>query len=148
MMFSLFAGLAFLVAAVGMFSVVAYLVEQRWHEIGVRVALGARAVDVVGLVLKQGLTLAAIGVAIGLAASFALTRLMKGLLFGVGAADPLTFVVISSLLIGVALTAAAGEVQPSGVAAAWARRQAAVAAAVAGAARVWAAQRKTPNRLA
>lgn len=102
----LFAGLGLLLAGVGVYGVVSYSVAQRTNEIGVRIALGARAVDVVGLVLKQGLTLAAIGVAIGLAASFALTRLMKGLLFGVSAADPLTFAVISSLLIGVALAAA------------------------------------------
>src|SRR5262249_54422135 len=76
------------------------------NEIGVRIALGARAVDVVGLVLKQGLALATIGVAIGLAASLALTRLMKGLLFGVSATDPLTFIVIALLLVGVALMAA------------------------------------------
>ena len=102
----LFAGLGLLLAGVGVYGVISYSVAQRTNEIGVRIALGARAVDVVRLVLKQGLALAAIGVAIGLGASFALTRLMKGLLFGVGAADPLTFAVISSLLIGVAMVAA------------------------------------------
>jgi len=102
----LFAGLGLLLAGVGVYGVISYSVAQRTNEIGVRIALGARAVDVVRLVLKQALALAAIGVAIGLGASFALTRLMKGLLFGVGAADPLTFAVISSLLIGVAMVAA------------------------------------------
>ncbi|MBO0859260.1 MAG: ABC transporter permease [Chloracidobacterium sp.] len=102
----LFAGLGLALAAVGICGVVSYSVAQRTNEIGVRIALGARAVDVVELVLKQGLALAALGVAIGLAASLALTRLMKGLLFGVSAADPLTFVVIALLLVAVALMAA------------------------------------------
>ena len=102
----LFAGLGLLLAGVGIYGVVSYSVAQRTNEIGVRIALGARAADVVRLVLKQGLALAAIGVAIGLSASLALTRLMKGLLFGVSATDPLTFVVIALLLIGVALMAA------------------------------------------
>jgi predicted permease len=102
----LFAGLGLLLAGVGIYGVVSYSVAQRTNEIGVRIALGARASDVVRLVLKQGLALAAIGVAIGLSASLALTRLMKGLLFGVGVTDPLTYVVIALLLIGVALMAA------------------------------------------
>jgi len=102
----LFAWLGLSLAGVGIYGVVSYSVAQRTNEIGVRIALGARAVDVIGLVLKQGLALAAIGVAIGLAASLALTRLMKGLLFGVSATDPLTFIVIALLLVGVALMAA------------------------------------------
>jgi putative ABC transport system permease protein len=101
----LFAGLGLLLAVVGIYGVVSYSVAQRTNEIGIRIALGARAVDVVMLVLKQGIALAAIGVAIGLSASFALTRLMKGLLFSVSATDPLTFALIALLLIGVALMA-------------------------------------------
>ncbi|HEU0173138.1 MAG TPA: ABC transporter permease [Blastocatellia bacterium] len=102
----LFAGLGLLLAGVGIYGVVSYSVAERTNEIAVRIALGARAADVVMLVLKQGLALAALGVAIGLSASLALTRLMKGLLFGVSAADPLTFVAIALLLVGVALMAA------------------------------------------
>ncbi|HEY7184404.1 MAG TPA: ABC transporter permease [Blastocatellia bacterium] len=102
----LFAGLGLLLAGVGIYGVVSYSVAQRTNEIAVRIALGARAVNVISLVLRQGLALAAIGVAIGLAASLALTRLMKGLLFGVSPADPLTFVLIALLLVGVALMAA------------------------------------------
>jgi putative ABC transport system permease protein len=101
----LFAGLGLLLAGVGIYGVVSYSVAQRTDEIGLRIALGARAADVVRLVLKQGIALAAIGVTIGLSASFALTRLMKTWLFGVSATDPLTFAVIAMLLIGVALMA-------------------------------------------
>lgn len=101
----LFAGLGLLLAAVGIYGVISYSIAQRTNEIGVRIALGARAADVVRLVLKQGLALAAVGVAIGLSASFALTRLMKSLIFGVSATDPLTFVVIALLLLVVALLA-------------------------------------------
>jgi len=101
----LFAGLGLLLAGVGIYGVVSYSVAQRTNEIGIRIALGARAADVVRLILKHGLALAAIGVAIGLSGSFALTRLMKGLLFGVSATDPLTFAAIALLLIGVALMA-------------------------------------------
>jgi predicted permease len=101
----LFAGLGLLLAGVGVYGVISYSVAQRTNEIGLRIALGARSADVIGLVLKQGLALAAIGMAIGVAASLALTRLMKGLLFGVSATDPLTFIVIALLLTGVALMA-------------------------------------------
>ncbi len=101
----LFAGLGLLLAGVGIYGVVSYSAAQRTSEIGIRIALGARAGDVIRLILKHGLALASIGVAIGLVASFALTRLMKGLLFGVSAADPLTFAAIALLLIGVALVA-------------------------------------------
>src|SRR5215470_6499614 len=101
----LFAGLGLLLAGVGIYGVVSYSVAQRTNEIGIRIALGARAADVVRLILKHGLALAAIGVAIGLSASLALTRLMKGLLFGVSATDPLTFAAIALLLIVVALMA-------------------------------------------
>jgi putative ABC transport system permease protein len=102
----LFAGLGLLLAGVGIYGVVSYSVAQRTNEIGIRIALGARAADVLRLVLKNGLALASAGVAIGLLGSFALTRLMKGLLFGVSATDPITFAAIALLLIGVALVAA------------------------------------------
>ncbi len=101
----LLAGLGLVLAAVGIYGVMAYGVSQRAQEIGLRMALGAQTRDVMKLVVKQGMALALIGVAIGLIASFALTRLMKTLLFGVSATDPLTFIVISLLLAFVALMA-------------------------------------------
>jgi putative ABC transport system permease protein len=82
-----------------------YTVNERTREIGVRMALGAQAGNVLKLVIAQGMVLALIGVAIGSGAGLALTRLMSGLLFGVSATDPLTFVVIALLLVWVALLA-------------------------------------------
>jgi predicted permease len=102
---SLFALAALALAAVGIYGVMSYLVSQRTREIGIRLALGAQGADVVILVLKQGMMLAATGVALGLAGSFALTRLMESLLFGVKPADTLTFITISALLALVALAA-------------------------------------------
>jgi putative ABC transport system permease protein len=102
---ALFAALALILASVGIYGVISYSVTQRTHEMGVRIALGALSRDVLMLVVKQGMTLTAIGVAIGLIASFALTRLMKTLLFGVSATDAMTFVLIPLLLTVVALAA-------------------------------------------
>jgi putative ABC transport system permease protein len=98
-------GLAVLLAAVGIFGVMAYSVARRSAEIGVRIALGAQGSDILKLVIGQGMRLVAVGVVIGLAASFALTRLVAKLLYGVSATDLLTFSVIAALLTFVALLA-------------------------------------------
>jgi len=101
----LFAALGLVLAAVGIYGVIAYTVSQRTHELGLRMALGAREGDVMKLVVRRGMALAGAGVAIGLIASYAMTRLMKTLLFGVSATDPLTFTVIALSLGLIALLA-------------------------------------------
>jgi putative ABC transport system permease protein len=104
-MLAAFAGLALLLASLGIYGVLAYFVTQHTNEIGVRIALGANRRNILALVLKKGMSLTLLGVAIGLAVAFALTRLMSSLLFGVNASDPLTFVVVPLLLSLVALLA-------------------------------------------
>jgi putative ABC transport system permease protein len=101
----IFAALALVLSCVGIYGVVSYLVGQRTHEIGVRMALGAQREDVMRLVLGQGARMALIGVAVGLAAALGLTQLMASQLFGVTAHDPLTFVLVAILLTLVALLA-------------------------------------------
>jgi putative ABC transport system permease protein len=101
----IFAGIALMLASVGIYGVMSYAVTERIHEIGIRMALGAARRDVLWLVIKRGLMLTSGGVLIGVAGAMALTRLMTSLLFGVSATDPVTFVAISLLLAGVALAA-------------------------------------------
>ena len=105
LLFGLFAAIAVVLAAMGIYGVISYAVAERTQEIGIRVALGARAVDVMNLVLRGGLKLALIGIAIGLAGAFALTRLMKSVLFGVTPTDAVTFASVSVGVIAVALLA-------------------------------------------
>jgi len=101
----IFSGLALVLSAVGIYGVISYLVGQRTHEIGIRMALGAQRRDVVRMVLGEGLRVALVGVAIGVVAALALTHLMTQMIFGVRAVDPLTFAGVAILLTSVALAA-------------------------------------------
>ncbi len=100
-----FAVIALLLAAIGIYAVMSYAVSQRTHEIGIRMALGARPRDIVNLIMRQGVSLTLVGIGAGLAGAFAMTRAMSGLLYGVSTMDPLTYVGISLLLSAVALLA-------------------------------------------
>jgi len=102
---SVFSTLALVLSAVGIYGVISYLTGQRTHEIGIRVALGASASDVLRMIVGEGMRIALIGVGIGIAAALGLTRLITKLIFGVGANDPLTFIGVAVLLSGVALVA-------------------------------------------
>jgi len=101
----LFATIGLILAAIGIYGVMSYAVTQRTHEFGLRIALGAQMKDILRLVIGNGMTLALIGVVIGLSGAFALTRLMTSLLFGVTPIDAPTFVTVSILLLAVALVA-------------------------------------------
>jgi putative ABC transport system permease protein len=105
LLFGLFAALALVLAAVGIYGVTAYSVAQRTPEIGIRIALGAGRTDVLRLVVGQGARLALTGIFVGLISAAALTRLMTSMIYGVSSADPLTFFVVAFLLACVALAA-------------------------------------------
>jgi putative ABC transport system permease protein len=100
-----FAGLALLLAVVGIYSVMSYSVSRRTHEIGIRMSLGASRADVLRLVVRQGMVLAVAGAAVGIAGALVLSRLMTSLLYGVAPTDPITFAAVSALLVVVALAA-------------------------------------------
>ena len=101
----IFAGVALILAGVGVYGVMAYSVARRTHEIGIRRALGAQQQDVMRLVLRRGAALALVGITLGLVGALALTRFLSSLLYGVTVRDPLTFVAVSLILAGVALMA-------------------------------------------
>ncbi len=105
MLLSLFSGIALVLASIGIYGVMSYSVTQRARELGVRIALGADRADVLRLVLRQGMGLALVGIGIGIAAALALTRLIQSQLYGVGATDPLTFVLVAGVLAATALVA-------------------------------------------
>jgi putative ABC transport system permease protein len=105
LLLAVFAGVAALLAGIGIYGVMSYSVAKRTHEVGIRLALGARGRDVLKLVVGQGMKLASIGLALGLAVAVAMTRLMEKLLFGVSPTDPLTFIVVALMITIVALLA-------------------------------------------
>ena len=100
-----FAGLALLLSMFGIYGVLSYFVAQHTHDIGLQVALGARGTNILGSILKKGMLLAVAGLGIGMMASFALTRLMRSLLYEVSANDPMTFAGVAALLLAIAFVA-------------------------------------------
>jgi putative ABC transport system permease protein len=105
MLLTVFAAVAVLLSAIGIYGVISYAVAQRTHEIGIRAALGATAGDVLRLILRGGMLMTGIGVAIGVAGALALTRLLASMLFGVGSRDPVTIAAVAAILASVALIA-------------------------------------------
>jgi putative ABC transport system permease protein len=105
LLLGIFAGVALLLAAVGLYGVMSYSVSWRTQEIGIRMALGANRADVLKLVVRQGMMMTVIGLVLGLAGAFALSRVLTGMLYGVSATDPLTFTGVSIVLLVVALLA-------------------------------------------
>jgi putative ABC transport system permease protein len=105
LLLAIFAGVALVLASVGLYGVMNYSATQRTHEVGIRMALGATRADIMRLVVGNGMLLTLIGIGIGVLASIGLTRVMQRFLFGVGATDAVTFIGVSALLIVVALVA-------------------------------------------
>jgi putative ABC transport system permease protein len=105
LLLTVFAAIAVLLAAIGIYGVISYSVEQRTHEIGIRAALGASKGDLVRLILRNGMVMAGIGLVLGLGGALGLTRLLSNLLFGVGERDPVTIGAVAALLAGVAMVA-------------------------------------------
>jgi ABC-type antimicrobial peptide transport system permease subunit len=104
-MLAIASGMALLLGAIGLYGVISYSVSQRAHDFGIRMALGAQKSDVLRLVMRQGMTLSLMGVAIGVGVALGVTRFLSNLLYGVKPTDPLTFVAVSLILTGVALLA-------------------------------------------
>ena len=102
---SIFGALALVLASVGLYGVISFAVSQRTREIGVRMALGARPADVLRLILAEGLKLVLAGVVLGISASLLLTKLLEGMVYGVSMRDPLIFLLVNVLLVGVSLAA-------------------------------------------
>ena len=105
LLLGIFAGVALLLAAIGTYGILAYMVSERQREIGIRMALGAGNSQVVGLVFKQGITIALVGIVVGVAGALALSRLTQSLLFGVDPADPATFGLVAGVIVVVATAA-------------------------------------------
>jgi len=105
LLLGIFAGVALLLAAIGIYGVIAYAVTQRTHELGIRAALGASGLQLRGLVFRAGMKLAVIGLALGLAGALALGQLLASLLYGVGGRDPLTLAVVTVTLAAIAAAA-------------------------------------------
>jgi putative ABC transport system permease protein len=105
LLLTIFAALAVVLAVVGIYGVIAYTVQQRTREIGIRIALGASRERVVAMVVRRGLMLALAGITLGSAAAYAVSRVLQSLLYGVGARDPITFIAVAALLGVVAVLA-------------------------------------------
>jgi putative ABC transport system permease protein len=105
LLLGIFAGVALVLAAVGLYGMMSYSVSWRTREIGIRMALGAKRADVLRLVVRQGMTMTLIGLALGLIGAFSISRVLRSLLYGVSSTDPLTFIAVSVVLLGVALLA-------------------------------------------
>ena len=105
LLLGIFAGVALLLAAIGTYGVLSYLVTERQREIGIRVALGASAAGIVRLVLRQGMAITVTGIAVGIVGALALARVTQSLLFGVSPTDPATYIAVGSMILLVALLA-------------------------------------------